>query len=152
MQSMDKKDLRDGISRPRKSVSMKETKIGLHERKINTVSTFVIASDRMVKLMPRTKRIEYATYCDRITRSTDFISTSEQHHAATMSNVVTVTCRSVTVQGAGKTIIHALLKRIILDDTMKYPTNTDIDVYDHGSGVSCSCITCMILLLIFCAD
>jgi hypothetical protein len=131
---------------------MKETNIGLHERKINTVSTFVIASDRMVKLMPRTKRIEYTTYCDRMTRFTDWISISEQHHAETISNVVTVTCTSVTVQGAGKTIIHALLNNSIVDDTMKYAMKINIDVEDNDSGALCSCITGMIVLLRVCGD
>ena len=59
MESMARNDLRDGISRPRKSVSMNETNMGLHARNSSTVSTFVMVSDRMVKLMPSTNRMEY---------------------------------------------------------------------------------------------
>ena len=59
MESMARKDLRDGISRPRKSVSMNETNMGLHARNNITVSTFVMVSDRIVKLMPSTNRMEY---------------------------------------------------------------------------------------------
>lgn len=61
------------------------------------------------------------------------MSTSEQHHALAMSNVVTVTCRSVTTQGAGKTIMHALLNTSIVDDAKKYATKTAIDADDTGS-------------------
>ena len=98
---------------------MQETNMGLHERKSSTVSTFVIASERMVKLMPSTNRMEYTRYCDKMCRLTVWISTSEQHHVVAIKTVVTVTCRSVTVQGAGKTIMQALLKSNIVDDTMK---------------------------------
>jgi hypothetical protein len=55
---IDKNDLPDGRARPRNTVSIRETKIGLLDRKINKVSTFETDNDRMVKLIPKTKRIE----------------------------------------------------------------------------------------------